>query len=59
MAWFRFSNHVSAGGCAQNTIRVLQWLNEPDKTIYFGGIGNDEQGKILKEFVESTGVSTR
>lgn len=48
-----------AGGAAQNTCRGAQWLLPADSTVYFGCIGNDENGKKLKEAAEKDGLATR
>ncbi|XP_071829549.1 uncharacterized protein [Apostichopus japonicus] len=37
------------GGATQNTIRMAQWiLGEPKRCAFFGSIGNDKYGTILK-----------
>jgi len=47
-----------AGGSAQNTIRVAQWmLKQPNKIVYMGCIGNDKYGEILKEKALEVGVN--
>jgi len=48
-----------AGGATQNSIRGAQWI-VPKKgtTHYFGGVGDDENGKILKKAAEMDGVQT-
>lgn len=54
---------MSAGGSAQNTVRILQWLC--DETfqrrycIYCGGLGNDLMGTMLESLVKSAGVDAR
>ncbi|XP_034195081.1 uncharacterized protein LOC117611252 [Osmia lignaria lignaria] len=54
---------ISAGGSAQNTMRILEWLcDETFKKrygIYSGGLGNDSKGTTLKNLVRSAGVDTR
>ncbi len=46
-----------AGGSAQNTIRVAQWmLQSPGGTAYFGAVGNDDFGRTLEEYATSDGV---
>lgn len=48
-----------AGGAAQNSIRVAQWLlGTPRASAYVGCIGNDENGKTLKNTTEAAGVVT-
>lgn len=58
-----WKQRVAAGGCAQNTARILQWLcggpKIPHVVIYCGGIGNDSRGTTLEKLVKSTGVETR
>lgn len=49
-----------AGGSAQNTARVMQWLlSEPGLIAFVGSIGKDEYGKQLSEMVANDGVDTR
>ncbi|XP_046999107.1 adenosine kinase-like isoform X1 [Schistocerca americana] len=56
----RYSPQYSAGGAAQNSLRVFQWLvREPFKSVYFGGIGTDDRGALLERLVKDAGVSTR
>jgi adenosine kinase len=46
-----------AGGSAQNTIRVAQWmLQSPGGTAFFGAIGSDEFGKTLEQYATNDGV---
>ncbi|XP_072048417.1 uncharacterized protein [Amphiura filiformis] len=46
-----------AGGAAQNTIRVAQWLlGAPKATTLFGCIGKDKFGDILQGKAEQEGV---
>lgn len=53
----------SAGGSAQNSMRILQWLCDETLqnryTIYCGGIGYDSGGKMLEILVKSAGVDVR
>jgi len=48
-----------AGGAAQNTIRGAQWVS-PTKGIthYIGCVGDDENGKRIKQAANSDGVQT-
>lgn len=49
-----------AGGCAQNTLRIFQWIMKKRANTYmFGAVGDDVQGQKLKEIVERDGVITR
>ncbi|XP_015609110.1 adenosine kinase isoform X2 [Cephus cinctus] len=54
---------ISAGGSAQNTLRILQWLcGGPSSSpvgIYYGGIGKDARGNMLESLVRAAGVDTR
>ncbi|XP_014230925.1 adenosine kinase-like [Trichogramma pretiosum] len=54
---------TSAGGCAQNTMRLLQQLcgekDGPQLCVYYGGLGNDVVGETLKEVVKSANVDAR
>lgn len=48
------------GGATQNSIRVAQWLlQRPKATTFFGSVGNDKFGEILKKTAESVGVNVR
>jgi len=47
-----------AGGAAQNTIRVAQWmLQTPGATSYMGCVGKDETAKKMKECTATDGVN--
>ena len=47
-----------AGGATQNSIRVAQWLlQKPKATTFFGCVGNDRMGGILKKKAEEVGVN--
>jgi adenosine kinase len=49
-----------AGGAGQNTIRAAQWLTQaPNTTVYFGCIGKDEYGKILRNEATKDGVNVQ
>jgi adenosine kinase len=49
-----------AGGAAQNSARVAQWLiGTPRSSVYVGCIGNDANGKTLKSTTEAAGVMTQ
>ncbi|XP_053976661.1 adenosine kinase-like [Hylaeus volcanicus] len=54
---------ISAGGSAQNSMRILQWLFDDtfknQYSIYCGGLGNDPRGAMLKNLVRSAGVDAR
>lgn len=46
------------GGATQNSIRVAQWLLQtPKATTFFGSVGDDKYGEILKKTAESVGVN--
>ncbi|XP_046431503.1 adenosine kinase-like isoform X1 [Neodiprion fabricii] len=55
--------NISPGGCAQNTIRVIQWLcggqSGPQLGLFCGGLGNDSRGKILQDMVRAIGIDAR
>lgn len=56
---FSLPIEYTPGGSAQNTLRIFQWLCQKSEIAYmFGGIGNDENGTILKQLVEYSGVKT-
>ncbi|XP_076179152.1 uncharacterized protein LOC143152669 isoform X3 [Ptiloglossa arizonensis] len=54
---------ISAGGSAQNSMRILQWLFDDtfksQWSIYCGGLGNDPRGAMLENLVRSAGVDAR
>lgn len=54
---------MSAGGSAQNTMRILQWLcNETHGFqigTFYGGLGNDHKGSILEKLVRLAGVDVK
>ncbi|XP_043473272.1 adenosine kinase 2-like [Leptopilina heterotoma] len=51
---------VTPGGCAQNTLRILQWLcggaQLPHIGVFYGSIGNDTRGSTLEKLVLADGV---
>jgi len=47
-----------AGGAAQNTARVAQWmLKKPNSVVYMGCIGKDKYGEILQQKAHEVGVN--
>jgi len=56
----QYTAEYIAGGAAQNSIRVAQWLiGTPGASVYVGCIGNDTNGKTLKNTTEAAGVVTQ
>ncbi|KAK7078852.1 hypothetical protein SK128_026465 [Halocaridina rubra] len=50
----------TAGGCALNSSRVFCWvLGEPNRVVFVGGIGKDDEAKRLSSITQSSGVITR
>ncbi|GMR47907.1 hypothetical protein PMAYCL1PPCAC_18102, partial [Pristionchus mayeri] len=48
------------GGATQNSLRVCQWmLNAPNKSTFFGAIGDDSYGKQLSEKAREAGVNVQ
>ena len=51
------------GGCAQNTMRILQWLcggpNEPHVAVFYGGLGKDPRGSHLEKLVRADGLDVQ
>ncbi|CAI4228443.1 unnamed protein product [Auanema sp. JU1783] len=48
------------GGATQNSIRICQWiLNAPNKTTFFGAIGQDNYGDQLKSKAVEAGVNVQ
>ncbi|XP_018567527.1 adenosine kinase 2 [Anoplophora glabripennis] len=55
-----YQQHISAGGCAQNSLRVLQWLMAKKcRAVIFGSVGKDKEAAILTQLLEDDGVQTR
>ncbi|KAJ8971814.1 hypothetical protein NQ317_004844 [Molorchus minor] len=55
-----YNQHQSAGGCAQNSLRVLQWLLKKQCNAFiFGSVGKDNDAVTLKNLLEKDGVQTR
>ncbi|XP_030765258.1 adenosine kinase-like [Sitophilus oryzae] len=55
-----YETHLSAGGCCQNSLRVLQWiLHGKCQASIFGSVGNDTEAKLLQNFLQSDGLQTR
>jgi sugar/nucleoside kinase (ribokinase family) len=46
---------ISLGGSGLNSSRILAGLGEVD-LLFFGAIGSDTNGKIVKEYVKKSGV---
>ncbi|CAI6362117.1 unnamed protein product [Macrosiphum euphorbiae] len=50
----------TAGGSAQNSLRVAQWvLEKPNLTVFFGAVGKDKYSEILKHKANSEGVDVK
>lgn len=48
------------GGATQNAIRVCQWiLNVPNRAAFFGAIGKDKFGDLLKSKAKEAGVDAQ
>jgi len=49
-----------AGGATQNVMRVAQWIiGKPNVTTFMGGVGSDENGKILAQSAIADGVNVQ
>lgn len=49
-----------AGGSALNTMRILQWLFDHERsTVVFGAVGTDSNATLLKNMVEEFRVKTK
>jgi sugar/nucleoside kinase (ribokinase family) len=60
LIYFSFTIDYHPGGAAQNTLRIFQWLlGYPLYSVFFGAIGNDDEGKLLEKLVKNSGVETR
>ncbi|XP_059057862.1 uncharacterized protein LOC131851385 [Achroia grisella] len=56
----RYKAEFIAGGSAQNTLRVAQWiLKKPNVCTYFGCVGDDDYATILRERAIADGVTVR
>ncbi|KAI6187044.1 Adenosine kinase [Aphelenchoides besseyi] len=52
--------NYTPGGANQNVLRVFQWIiGQPNRSIFFGGVGNDEYGKILRDKATEAGVNVQ
>ncbi|KAJ8926004.1 hypothetical protein NQ315_009859 [Exocentrus adspersus] len=55
-----YQQHRSAGGCGQNSLRVLQWLTgKRCDAVIFGSVGKDKEADILRGLLKNDGVQTR
>jgi len=57
-----YSVSYTPGGANQNVLRVFQWIigaDQPNRSVFFGGVGNDEYGKILREKSTEAGVNVQ
>jgi len=53
----KYKVNYIAGGAAQNTIRVTQWmLQKPKATTFMGAVGKDAYGAQLRKCAEGDGV---
>uniref|UniRef100_A0A1B6HBV8 Adenosine kinase n=3 Tax=Homalodisca liturata TaxID=320908 RepID=A0A1B6HBV8_9HEMI len=56
----KYNAKFVVGGSVQNTFRVTQWvLSVPKVCTIFGGIGCDQEGKVLVSKAEADGVDTQ
>jgi sugar/nucleoside kinase (ribokinase family) len=45
----RPGTQVVRGGCALNTVRVLQWLGgSSTRSALLGGVGDDQEGRLIQ-----------
>ncbi|CAD6195082.1 unnamed protein product [Caenorhabditis auriculariae] len=48
------------GGAAQNALRVCQWiLNNPKRSVFFGAVGSDKFGEMLRSKAQEAGVNAQ
>ncbi|EPB80420.1 kinase, PfkB family [Ancylostoma ceylanicum] len=48
------------GGATQNAVRVCQWiLNNPNRAAFFGAIGKDKYGDLLRTKAKEAGVNAQ
>ncbi|KAK6037399.1 hypothetical protein COOONC_25095, partial [Cooperia oncophora] len=56
----KFEVEYIPGGATQNAVRVCQWiLNKPNRAAFFGAIGNDKYGDMLRSKAKEAGVSAQ
>uniref|UniRef100_A0A1A9W5F3 Adenosine kinase n=1 Tax=Glossina brevipalpis TaxID=37001 RepID=A0A1A9W5F3_9MUSC len=56
----KYNPNYMAGGAAQNTLRVCQWiLQKPKVTTFFGCVGKDNYANILEEKAIQDGLNVR
>lgn len=56
----KYDAEYTAGGSAQNTLRVCQWLlKHRGASIYMGSVGKDNFSEILKVKATDDGVNVR
>ncbi|OQR75535.1 adenosine kinase-like [Tropilaelaps mercedesae] len=56
----RYKPRFTAGGSAQNTLRVVQWiLRQPRISTMVGAIGYDQYGRYLEQNARECGVDIR
>ncbi|KAK6051987.1 hypothetical protein COOONC_10508, partial [Cooperia oncophora] len=56
----KFEVEYIPGGATQNAVRVCQWiLNKPNRAAFFGAIGNDKYGDMLRSKTKEAGVSAQ
>lgn len=56
----RYKPRFTAGGSAQNTLRVMQWiLRQPRISTMVGAIGFDQYGRYLEQNARECGVDIR
>lgn len=56
----QYKVEYTAGGAAQNSLRVAQWvLGKPRICVFFGCIGHDEFGEILVKKATEDGVDVK
>lgn len=56
----KYKVKYTAGGSAQNVLRVYQWmLQNPNSATFVGCVGNDEYGKLLRENATRDGLNVQ
>ncbi|XP_025195500.1 adenosine kinase 1-like [Melanaphis sacchari] len=54
------NTEYTAGGSAQNSLRVAQWiLEKPNVAVFFGAVGQDKYSEILKLKANNEGVDVK
>ncbi|CAG8510326.1 19366_t:CDS:2 [Cetraspora pellucida] len=51
-----YNPHYVAGGAAQNVARAVQYILQPNSTVYFGCVGNDQYAEQMRKVAQKEGL---